>query len=48
MIFHVEPNFYSDDVPIISDIVLVSGEDREGDFKDDHLVQRACLVSTVQ
>ena len=30
--FHVEPQFYSDEVPIISDIVHVSGGDDEGDF----------------
>ena len=37
MLFHVEPQFYSDEFPIISDIVRVSGGDDEGDFEDDHL-----------
>ena len=31
-IFHVEPQFYSDEFLITSDIIRVSGGDGEGDF----------------
>ena len=47
MLFHVEPQFYSGEIPIISDIIHVSGGDGEGDFGDGHLVQRNMPMSTV-
>ena len=34
MLFHVEPQFYSGEIPIISDIIHVSGGDDEGDFEN--------------
>ena len=36
-LFHVEPQHYSDEIPILSDIIHVSGGDAERDFEDDHL-----------
>ena len=48
MFFHVEPQFYSGEIPIISDIIHVSGGDGEGDFEDGHLVHRSWLVPTVE
>ena len=47
MLFHVEPQFYSDELPIIPDITHVYGGDAERDFEDDHLVQRKMSMSTV-
>ena len=47
MLFHVEPQFYSGEIPIISDIIHVSGGDGELDFGDGHLVQRKMSMSTV-
>ena len=43
--FHVEPQFYSGEIPVISDIIYGSGGDHEDDFEDDHLIQRACTMS---
>ena len=37
MLFHVEPQHYSGEIPIGSDIIHVSGGDAERDFEDDHL-----------
>mgnify|MGYP003314967982 CR=1 FL=1 len=34
---HLEPQFYSGEIPILSDIIHVSGGDAERDFEDDHL-----------
>ena len=48
MLFHVEPQFYSDEFPTISDIIHVSGGDDEGDFEDDHLVQRSSQLPALR
>ena len=48
MLFHVEPQFYSGEIPIISDIIHVSGGDGEGDFGDGHLVQRSLPFPLVE
>ena len=37
MLFNVEPQHYSGEIPIGSDIIHVSGGDAERDFEDDHL-----------
>ena len=34
---HIEPQHYSGEIPIGSDIIHVSGGDAERDFEDDHL-----------
>ena len=47
MLFHVEPQFYSGEIPSKPDIIDVSGGDCEGDFEDGHLVHRSWLVLTV-
>ena len=39
MLFHVEPQFCSDEFPTISDIIHVSGGHGEGYFEDGDLVQ---------
>ena len=36
------------EIPIGSDIIHVSGGDREDDFEDDHLVQRSSQLSAVR
>ena len=41
MLFHVEPQFYSGEIPIVPEIIHVSGGDREDASEDDHLVQRS-------
>ena len=48
MLFHVEPQFYSGEIPIISDIIHVSGGDGEGDFGDGHLVRRSSQLSALR
>ena len=37
MLFHLEPQHYSGEISIGSDIIHVSGGDVERDFEDDHL-----------
>ena len=36
VLIHVEPQHYSGEIPILSDITHVSGGDAERDFEDDH------------
>ena len=48
MLFHVEPQFYSGEISIISDIIHVSGGDAERDFEDDHLAPAKLPWSTVE
>ena len=48
MLFHVEPQFYSGEIPIIPDIIHVSVRDREDAFEDDHLVQRSSQLSALR
>ena len=40
-LIHVEPHLYSDEFPIIPDIIYVSGRDQKDDFEDVHVLQRA-------
>ena len=37
MLLNVDPQHYSGEIPIGSDIIHVSGGDAERDFEDDHL-----------
>ena len=39
---------YSGEIPIISDIIHVSGGDGEGDFEDDHLAPATTQSPTVE
>ena len=48
MLFHVEPQHYSGEIPIGSDIIHVSGGDAERDFEDDHLAPAKPPCSTVE
>ena len=48
MLFHVEPQFYSGGIPIIPDIIHVSGGDGEDGFEDGHMVQQSIPSVTVE
>ena len=37
ILLRIEPQHYSGEIPIGSDIIHVSGGDAERDFEDDHL-----------
>ena len=43
----IEPNFYSGEIPIGSDMIHVSGGDAERDFEDDHLAPPKPSCSTI-
>ena len=47
-IFHVEPQCHSGEIPVLSDIIHVSGGDAERNFEDDHLAPAKLPCSTVE
>ena len=47
VLFDIEPQHYSGEIPIGSDIIHVSGGDAERDFEDDHLALPKLSWSTI-
>ena len=43
----MRPQHYSDEIPIGSDMIHVSGGDAERDFEDDHLAPPKPSCSTI-
>ena len=48
MLFDIDPQHYSGEIPIGSDIIHVSGGDAERDFEDDHLALPKLSWSTIE
>ena len=48
MLFDIDPQHYSGEIPIGSDIINVSGGDAERDFEDDHLALPKLSWSTIE
>ena len=48
ILFDIDPQRYSGEIPIGSDMIHVSGRDRKDDFEDDHLAPPEPSCSTVE